>query len=95
MFSDLFRRDGRLPPRVWLGLRTAEPLVYRVVAAERGDVFGVFPLRPIMTSWGDQHDRPRLGNLSGLTSNSGGRCFVSLDRSGYFREPRPTRSEAL
>jgi hypothetical protein len=34
--------------------------------------------------------RPRLGNLLGPTSNCGGKCFVSLDRSGYIREPRAT-----
>jgi hypothetical protein len=94
MFSDLFRRDGRLPSRcVWLGLRTAEPPVDHVVAAERADVLGVFLLPPITTSGNDEHDRPRLGDLLGPNSNNGGRCFVSLDMSGYVREPRPTKSE--
>jgi len=49
----------------------------------------VSPSQPIMTSGSDKQDRPRLGNLLGPTSNSGGKCFVSLDRSGYAREPRP------
>ena len=53
MFSDVFRRAGRLLPWcVWLDLRTAEPLVYRVVAAECAGVLGVLgiPVTANLTS---------------------------------------------
>jgi hypothetical protein len=41
MFSDPPQREGRLPRSLWLGLRTAEPLVCGVVAAERQASCGV------------------------------------------------------
>jgi len=76
---------------VCLGLRTAEPLVYRVVGDEVQTSCGV-PFTANNDIGSKSTIDPRLGELLGLTSISRGRCFVSPDMSGYVREPRPTKS---
>ena len=78
-----------------LGLRTAEPLVYRVLPAERARCLVAPPPQPSMTSASDRHNGARLGDLSGLTLKSGSRCLASLGTSGYVREPRPKISALL